>query len=257
MGSGLDVLAGFCGPAASFSAGGGIAVALLLAGAAGSAMHCAPMCGGFVLGQVADRVARLPASQLCEWRRIGAGALVPYHLGRLTTYAALGALAGAGGGALARLPWFGRISGAFLLLAALLFLLPALQRLAPLLGRGLVRLERAPAAWSRTVSRLTVRIDRARPLGGYLLGMALGLLPCGFLYAALAAAGASANPLLGAMAMLAFGLGTVPALVAVGIAGQAAGHRWRRGVATAAPAVMLLNTALLGALALRSLLIAT
>jgi sulfite exporter TauE/SafE len=157
----------------------------------------------------------------------------------------------------ARLPWFGRISGAFLLLAALLFLLHALQRLAPLLGRGLVRLERAPAAWSRAVARITARVDRTRPYGGYALGMALGLLPCGFLYAALAAAGASATPLLGAVAMLAFGMGTVPALVAVGIAGQAAGHRWRHAAAATAPAVMLLNTALLGALALRSLLMTT
>jgi sulfite exporter TauE/SafE len=51
--------------------------------------------------------------------------------------------------------------------------------------------------------------------------------------------------------MLSFGLGTVPALVAVGIAGQAAGRRWHRGVAAAAPVVMLLNATLLIVLALR------
>jgi hypothetical protein len=55
--------------------------------------------------------------------------------------------------------------------------------------------------------------------------------------------------------MLAFGLGTMPALVTVGIAGQAAGRRWQRGVATAAPVVMLLNAALLAVLALRGLVI--
>ena len=55
--------------------------------------------------------------------------------------------------------------------------------------------------------------------------------------------------------MLAFGLGTVPALVAVGIAGQAAGRHWQRGVTAAAPAVMLLNAALLTALALRGFVI--
>ena len=43
------------------------------------------------------------------------------------------------------------------------------------------------------------------------------LPPCGFLYAALAAAAAAGNPALGALRMLAFGLGTTPALVAVGI----------------------------------------
>ena len=56
---------------------------------------------------------------------------------------------------------------------------------------------------------------------------------------------------MGALAMAAFGLGTVPSLVAVGIAGQAAGRRWQRAVAWAAPAVMLLNAGLLALLAVR------
>jgi hypothetical protein len=47
----------------------------------------------------------------------------------------------------------------------------------------------------------------------------------------------------------------MPALVTVGIAGQAAGRRWQRGAATAAPVVMLLNAALLAVLALRGLVI--
>ncbi len=255
MGTGLHTLAALCAPATVFSSGSGIVLALLLAGAAGSAMHCVPMCSGFVLGQVADRVARLPATHLCEWRRIGAGALLPYHLGRLTTYAALGTVAGATGGALARLPWFGWLSTALLLLAAALFLLHALRRLAPRLSRMLAGLERAPAGWGRAVARLTARIDRTRASGGYALGLALGLLPCGFLYAALAAAGATFSPLLGGLGMLAFGLGTAPALIAVGIAGQAAGRRWQRGVAAVSPAVMLLNAALLAALAARHLLL--
>jgi sulfite exporter TauE/SafE len=96
-------------------------------------------------------------------------------------------------------------------------------------------------------------LDTKRACDGYLLGVALGFLPCGFLYAALAAAAASADPLHGAVAMLAFGLGTVPALIAVGVAGQAAAHRWQRGVSLASPAVMLVNAALLLLLAFRNL----
>ena len=257
MGTGLDMLAALCGPGTTLSSGGGIVLALLLAGAAGSAMHCVPMCGGFVLGQVADRMARLPAAHLCEWRRIGAGALLPYHLGRLTTYTLLGVLAGASGGALARLPWLSWLSGALLLLAAGLFLLHALRRLAPFLVPVLAGLDHAPPGWGRLVARLSMRINRTHAAGGYALGLVLGLLPCGFLYAALAAAGASVSPLPGGLDMLAFGLGTVPALVAVGIAGQAAGRRFQRGVAAASPAVMLLNATVLGALALRQLMIAT
>jgi uncharacterized protein len=218
---------------------GGLLLGLFLAGAAGSTMHCVPMCGGFVLGQVADGMVRLPAVRLCEWQRITRGALLPYHLGRLTTYACLGALSG---GAAGRLPWFGYVSAGLLLLGAALFLTHV--------ARVVPGLDRAPASWTRGVARLAKRAG-----GGYPLGIVLGFLPCGFLYAALATTAAGGNPLLGALGMLAFGLSTVPTLVAVGIAGQAAGRRWQRGVAAAAPAVMLLNAALLTVLALRGLVI--
>lgn len=247
----MDTLAALCGSGMTLPLGGGIVLGLFLAGVAGSALHCVPMCGGFVLGQVADSMARLPAARLCEWRRLSSGALLPYHFGRLTTYAGLGVLVGLGGAALGRLPWFGGVSGVLLLAAAALFASQALRRLMPWFGRVVPGLERAPAWWNRLLARVTSGLDRTGIGGGYLLGVALGFLPCGFLYAALAAAAASGNPALGAVAMLAFGLGTIPALAAVGVAGQAAAHRWQRGVAAVSPAVMLLNATLLALLALR------
>jgi len=223
----------------------GLILGLFLAGLAGSPMHCGPMCGGFVLGQVADRVARLPVARLSECRRLQAGALLPYHLGRLTTYAGLGALAASGGAVLARLPWLGFVPAALLLLAAALFVTQALRRLLPAATRHLPMLDAAPPAWGRFVARGARRVG-----SGYPLGVALGFLPCGFLYGALAAAASTGDPWLGAAGMLAFGCGTVPALVAVGVAGQVARRRWQRGVTVAAPAVMLLNAALLAWIAL-------
>jgi hypothetical protein len=226
----LNTALALCG---SVPLSGGLLLGLFLAGAAGSTMHCVPMCGGFVLGQVADRMARLPAAHLCEWRRVRDGALVPYHLGRLTTYAGLGALGGTVSGLL---PWFGVLSAGLMLLGAALFVAHVV--------RILPGLERAPVGWTRTISRLAQHSG-----GGYPLGIVLGFLPCGLLYAAVATAAASGNPLLGALGMLAFGLGTVPALAVVGVAGQVAGRRWQRGIAKVAPAVMLLNAALLTLLA--------
>lgn len=232
------VMAGLCG-AVPWS--GGLLLGLFLAGLAGSTMHCVPMCGGFVLGQVADRMARVPAVRLCEWHRVGHGALVPYHLGRLTTYAGLGSLAGT---ALAHLPGIGIASSVLLLIGAILFLAHVM--------RILPGWDRPPTGWAHIVSRLA-----ASTSGGYALGIVLGFLPCGLLYAALATAAASASPLLGAAGMVAFGLGTVPALLVVGIAGHAAGRRWRRLVETAAPTVMLFNASLLLVLALRSFVVST
>jgi sulfite exporter TauE/SafE len=226
---------------------------LLLAGMAGSTMHCVPMCGPFVLGQVADRMAGVPAIRLCELQRVGGGLLLPYHLGRITTYAGLGALAAALGSTLSRLPWLNRLSGMLLLVAALLFLGQALRRLLPRLHLLLPAAAPAPPGFVRLIARLGGRVDRSTRLGGLLLGLALGFLPCGFLYAALTAASASGGPGAGALAMVAFGLGTVPSLVAVGIAGQAAGRRWRRASAAVAPVVMLLNATLLAVLGLRDI----
>lgn len=244
----LSIALAWCG---SVSVGGGLLGGLFLAGLAGSPLHCAPMCGGFVLGQVADRMARMPVHALCEWRRIGAAAIVPYHLGRLTTYAVLGAVAGLGGAAFTGVPWLSRLPAVLLLLAAALFITQALKRLLP--GGALPGLDHALPGWSRALARVTRGIDRSSVPGGYLLGVALGFLPCGFLYGALIAAASYASPLAGALGMLAFGLGTVPALLAVGLGGQMAGRYWQRGVARLAPAVMLLNAALLCVMALRGM----
>src|SRR3954454_25118552 len=108
----LDHLATLCGPAA---ARGGLLAGLFAAGLAGSALHCAPMCGGFVLGQVSDRMARLPSEHLSGYQRLLSSSLLPYHFGRLTTYSALGFAPGGGGFLMQRL---GGSTGIFLLLGA-------------------------------------------------------------------------------------------------------------------------------------------
>ena len=90
------------------------------------------------------------------------------------------------------------------------------------------------------------------PMSGLPLGLALGFLPCGMVYAALAAA-ASAGPLLGGAAMLGFGIGTVPALVAVAVLGTAAARRWQQATRAAAPWLLAANGVMLLALAGRTL----
>ena len=209
---------------------GGLLLGLLIAGAAGSVVHCGPMCGAFVLGRVSERMARLPPDRLCEWQRTRNGLLLSYHLRRLTTYAGLGSA-----------------SAVLLTVAALTFLSHALGRLMPM--RDPTRLYAGKA-----IAAVTRRIGRGSFGGEYLFGLTLGFLPCGFLYAALAAAAASGNPAMGAAAMLMFGLGTAPVLMIIGIAGQAAGRRWNRAVTAGAPVLMVLNAALLLLLAWQRLI---
>lgn len=247
----LATLASLCSPpGAGAASGAALLGGLLLAGLSGSVMHCVPMCGPFVLGQAADRMARLPASALCEAARLRGALLLPYHAGRLVTYAGLGALAATLGAR--ALP--ARAVGLLLILAALLFLAHAARLALPALG--LPRLDVAPPGWATALSRLARRLrggDRRSWTNGLLLGLVLGFLPCGMLYGALAAAATTGRAEGGALAMLAFGLGTVPALIAVALAGQAAGRAWQSAMLRLAPAVMLLNAVVLAGIGVQSL----
>lgn len=227
---------------------GGLIGGLFVTGLVGSLTHCAGMCGPFVLSQTAARLEAIPLERMTELRRLAGAALLPYHLGRAVTYGGLGALAAMFGGILGGADTFRLSAAALLALAALLLLalaLPGVKALAGASGEG---------CWSRSVGGLA-RPLFARPFGlrGWLLGVLLGFIPCGLLYAALAAAAAGGNPVAGAFGMLAFWAGTVPMLVLVAAVGHAAVSHWRAPLLKAAPALLVLNAGMLGFMAWRLL----
>lgn len=81
----------------------------------------------------------------------------------------------------------------------------------------------------------------------FLLGLLLGFLPCGLIYAALMKAIGTASALNGALTMMAFGLGTSVALVAIGIGSSAATRRIARwGTTVSAVTVLLMGLVLIG-----------
>ena len=218
--------------------------ALFLAGLSGGVTHCAGMCGPFVLGQVGENLGRVTAQDFGAWARLRGAALVPYHFGRLTTYSALGVVAGGLGGAFVEATRFRWALAGFLLLAALIFAAQAAgwQSFPRLAG----------------IESLVTRIARplfSDPKGmrGYALGLALGFLPCGLIYGGLAAAAGSGSPLIGGAGMAAFVVGTVPALLAVGWGGVLLGARHRKVLQELTRSLLALNAAMLGALALRML----
>lgn len=179
--------------------------AMMAAGALGGVTHCAAMCGPLVLMQGASLSPRQSA---CG--RIAAGVAAPYHVGRLTTYALLGAATGAAGSGLLRM-----MSAEAKLAAVALAALALLALSVAILG--------GPAAGSGLGQRFASigrRLRGGGPLKGLLLGLAFGLVPCGLVYAALAVAAASADPVRGAVLMLSFGIGSLPGLVAIGTVGR-------------------------------------
>lgn len=235
----------------ALGAGGTLALtgALFLAGLAGSATHCAGMCGPFVLGQVTSSLAARP-----HLSRLEAGALLPYHLGRAVTYTALGAVAGLVAGLATRGAGLGLALPVLLGLGALVMLAQAFGHAVPLLSRFGISL---PSGVVDAVSRRAAPLlSDPRPLQRFGLGVLLGFLPCGLLYGALAAAAASGSALGGALGMAAFAAGTVPALIGVGLAGAFFARRFAPALRIVAVPLLLLNAAVLAALALRAARIA-
>ncbi|MBI3446672.1 MAG: sulfite exporter TauE/SafE family protein, partial [Magnetospirillum sp.] len=158
---------------------------LFLTGLIGSLTHCAGMCGPFVLSQVAARMEAIPLECMSEMRRLAGAALLTYHLGRATTYGVLGAAAATLAGILGGAAPFRWLAAALLIVAAGFLLSMALPGIKALAGGD------GETWWSKGIGRMA-RPLFARPNGwrGWLLGVALGFIPCGLLYAALAAAAA-------------------------------------------------------------------
>ena len=197
-----------------------------------TSLHCAGMCGPFVLAQVGVRLGDRPVATHVGLARLQAGLLLPYHLGRATTYMILGAVLGTLGGTLAGWSGLHWISAAALSLVALFFVAQAFGWRVGNSGGGAI---------ADRIAGLAARLQG----NGYPLGLLLGLLPCGMLYSALAVAAGTGNGWAGAAAMGAFVLGTVPALLVVGTAGAAAMHGVRRVLTFLLPPIYLINAAIL------------
>lgn len=194
--------------------------AAFVTGLLGSA-HCFGMCGG-ISGLFAVNVA------VASLKTQGPTAIA-YNLGRVLTYTTLGiAVAIVGKTMVDLIP---RLAAPVRLASGLLIILVGLQLafdwriLSPLETAG-ARLWRriAPAAKS------LVPVESAAQAVG--LGMVWGFLPCGLVYSVLLLAASTANAAAGGLVMLAFGLGTMPAMIATGLsASKLAGfmNRKRRG----------------------------
>ncbi|MEM6673547.1 MAG: sulfite exporter TauE/SafE family protein [Planctomycetota bacterium] len=177
--------------------------AVVVASLLGS-LHCAGMCGplaAFAIGGSGGRAVKLHAA---------------YHLSRGLGYALLGVAAGTAGrlvdlaGVLAGLqPLAAALAGATLAVVGLAILVRHL-------GGRIPHFE-LPERLAGPLRRLQQRAFRLPPTArAVAIGATTTLLPCGWLYAFAVTAAGTASPLLGGLVMVAFWLGTLPVLSAVG-----------------------------------------
>ena len=202
--------------------------AIFALGLAGS-LHCLGMCGPIVLSySVALRGPR-PAAHLA------------YNSGRILTYMLLGALAGTAGRAIALAGRLAGLASGARIFAGAAMIVAGIVMIGLVPSNSLVKIRRPGVMQSigRLILGPAVRSK-------FTLGLVLGFLPCGMIYAALLKALESGGALAGALTMLAFGLGTATTLFAAGLISSIAGARlgqWSNRVA--AVSVMLFGVILL------------
>lgn len=185
----------------------GLYGSLFLAGLVGGVTHCAAMCGPFVISQAGN--LERPIQK----------ALLPYHLGRMTTYVTLAVLlATIVNLAFLFVPMRSLIIAPILMTAGVIFFITAFPQLATLFPWA----ERFQAGVPyRFLAGGVQRLTQKRSIASqYFLGILLGFMPCGLVVSALMAASTAPSGLQAGLAMAAFATGTVPALMGIGFGSQ-------------------------------------
>jgi uncharacterized protein len=190
--------------------------AAFLTGLLGSA-HCLGMCAGISgLFAINTGVAALN-KQLPS-------ALV-YNIGRIVSYAVLGVIVASFGSVIVKAS--PALAGGIRILSGIIIILVGLKVAFDL--RLLNVIERMGASlWSKiapAAQKLVPVTSLPRAFG---LGLVWGWLPCGLVYSVLMIAATSADPAAGAFTMIAFGIGTMPAMVLTGLGAARVSEFMRR-----------------------------
>ena len=193
-------------------------LSLISLGFFGGFTHCVGMCGPFILTQVSNRLQKTSLANFSNFQRLKNLALLPYHLGRISTYSLIGFFCSFLTTNIQDFVGFRIFSAIFLLAAAVVFLNLFFERniLAGLKLPQKIRLPFKSKFLKNSASNFSKRISflfqNPQGLNGYFLGVILGFIPCGLLYAAFLIAGAIENPALAAIGMIFFGISTFPSL---------------------------------------------
>ncbi len=192
-----------------------------------SGVHCVAMCGGIV------GALSMPRASALQMQPGGAAALrggvlavaaglpiqLAYSVGRISSYAVAGTIAGGIGGIALLTGTALPVQTVLAVLANVLLLLLAAHLAG--VGRWVARLEALGGpVWRRLAPYGRRFVPADTPGRAFAVGAVWGWLPCGLVYSTLAMALMSGEAARGALVMLAFGLGTLPNLVAAGLAVQ-------------------------------------
>lgn len=175
-----------------------------------SNLHCLGMCGPIALAIPLNRSSK---SEMLF-------GILQYHIGRVLVYGILGYLVGYIG---MGIKLFGVLQ-AISIIAGIGIIIYAWRNKLTFFKNPFNSSLRHTSLLSRSMGKI---MRSESPLKLFLLGALNGLLPCGMVYTALITAVVLGTPLLSATSMLAFGLGTLPGLVAFSLFAQQLGNPMR------------------------------
>ncbi len=196
-------------------------------GALGS-FHCIGMCGPIALS--------VPIAGKSGLAGIVRGLL--YNLGRITTYATLGLVVGFLGKQL----MFGDFQQALSITVGVLIL--TFLILPKTITKKIDPTTKFAQLFLKLKSTFQGLFKSKSAIVPLVLGLINGLLPCGLVYVGLAGALALGNPLESAQFMAAFGLGTVPVMITIILAGDLISLQWRGKIRKLMPVMFAIMGAL-------------
>jgi len=199
-----------------------ILISALVLGLMGS-FHCAGMCGPIAIA--------LPLHGNTVPQKIFGGTL--YNVGRTITYGIMGAIFGLLGQGISMIGFQQKISvvmGAIMIISVLF----------PALFKNQYRLDKS---WFSLVGKLKKTIGQMFSIRSFtslfFIGLLNGLLPCGLVYMAIAGAIGTGSAVQGTLYMILFGLGTIPMLLTISVAGNMMGLALRNRINKLIPVLVV------------------
>jgi sulfite exporter TauE/SafE len=199
-----------------------IYISALILGLMGS-FHCAGMCGPIAIA--------LPLHGNNIPQKIFGGSL--YNIGRTVTYGIMGAIFGLLGQGIQMIGFQQKVSvimGALMIISVLF----------PALFKNQYRMDKS---WLSFVGKLKKSIGRLFSVRSFsslfFIGMLNGLLPCGLVYMAIAGAIGTGGIAEGSIYMVLFGLGTIPMMLAIAVAGNILSNSVRNKINKMIPALVV------------------
>lgn len=200
-----------------------VLLSALLLGLMGS-FHCAGMCGPIAIA-LPLHGNRLP-------QKIYGGVL--YNLGRTLTYGLMGVVFGLLGQGLKMIGFQQKVSiimGAIMIISVFF----------PSLFKNQYSAHKSWISWVAKLKSAIVKMFAIRSFSSlFFIGLANGLLPCGLVYIAIAGAIGTGEVVYGSLYMLMFGLGTVPMMLSIAIAGNVLSTAARKKINRLMPVLVAL-----------------